>query len=214
MRRLSFALLLSLGLHLALLLVLMTFASQTPKTFAQSTPVSLRISTVIAQSEAPKYEVSPKEETQLEQHEPAPLKKLPQKEKSIKPVSHPIASTVLENNASSPVADASPLPPTTPQISESFSETPTYLDLHKNEIAQALQRAKSYPELARRRSIEGVVELSFTIKPTGEVEEVEATSKSQLLSSAAIESVFKAKAYFPLPLENVTIKVPIIYRLK
>ncbi|AOO66394.1 energy transducer TonB [Sulfurospirillum halorespirans] len=213
MRRLSFALLLSLGLHLALLLFLTIFTFEKPKTFAQSAPVSLRISTVISQSEAPKHEVSPQEET-LPPHESASLKKLPQKEKPIKPVSHHMASTVLENNASSPVADASPLPPTTPQISASSIETPTYLDLHKNEIAQALQRAKSYPELARRRSIEGVVEVSFTIKPTGEVEEVEATSQSQLLSSAAIESVHKAKGYFPIPLENVTIKVPIVYRLK
>jgi len=213
MRRLSFALLLSLGLHLGLLLFLTIFTFEKPKTLSQNTPVSLRISTVIAQSEAPKQELSPQEET-LPPHEPAPLKKLPQKEKPIKPVSHHMVSTVLDNNTSLPIADASPLPPTTPQISESSSETPTYLDLHKNEIAQALQRAKSYPELARRRSIEGVVELSFTIKPSGDVEEVEAISKSQLLSKAAIESVHKAKGYFPLPLENVTIKVPIVYRLK
>lgn len=212
MRRLSFALLLSLGLHLGLLLFLTIFTLEKPKTLSQNTPVSLRISTVIAQSEAPKQELSPQEET-LPPHEPAPLKKLPQKEKPSKPISLPSASTALENNASSPVADASPLPPTTPQISAPV-ETPTYLDLHKNEIAQALQRAKSYPELARRRSIEGVVEVSFTIKPTGEVEGVGAISQSQILSSAAIESVHKAKGYFPLPLENVTIKVPIVYRLK
>lgn len=213
MRRLSFALLLSLGLHFALLLFLMTLTLEKPKALTPSMPVSVRISTVIAQSEAPKQELNPQEET-LPPHELAPLKKLPQKEKPIKPISHHMASTALENNASLPIADASPLPPTTPQISEASSEIPTYLDLHKNEIAQALQRAKSYPELARRRSIEGVVELSFTIKPTGEVEGVEAISQSQLLSSAAIESVHKAKGYFPLPLENVTIKVPIVYRLK
>jgi len=213
MRRLSFALLLSLGLHLGLLLFLTIFTLEKPKTLSQNTPISLRISTVIAQNEAPKQELSPQEETPFEQHEPAPLKKLLQKEKPIKPVSHHIASTVLENNASSPVAEALPLPTTTPQISAP-AETPTYLELHKNEIAQALQRAKSYPELARKRSIEGVVEVSFTIKPTGEVEGVEAISQSQLLSSAAIESVHKAKGYFPLPLENVTIKVPIVYHLK
>lgn len=212
MRRLSFALLFSLGLHLGLLLFLTIFTFEKPKTLSQNTPVSLRISTVIAQSEAPKHERSPQEET-LAPHEPAPFKKLPQKAKPSKSVSLSSASTVLENNASSPIADASPLLPETPQISAPI-ETPTYLDLHKNEIAQALQRAKSYPELARRRSIEGVVELSFTIKPSGDVEEVEATSKSQLLSKAAIESVHKAKGYFPLPLENVTIKVPIIYHLK
>ncbi|KFL34649.1 MULTISPECIES: energy transducer TonB [unclassified Sulfurospirillum] len=213
MRRLSFALLLSLILHLGLLLFFMMFTPQKPKILAQSAPVSLRISTVIAQSEAPKHEVHQQEAIPPEQPEPAPLKKLPKKEKPSKPVSLPMANTALENNVSAPIADASPLLTPTPQ-SESHSETPSYLDLHKDEIAQALQRAKSYPELARRRSIEGVVEVSFIIKPTGEVEEVEAISKSQLLSKAAIESVHKAKGYFPLPLENVTIKVPIVYRLK
>jgi periplasmic protein TonB len=214
MRRLSFALLLSLGLHLALLLILMTLTLENPKTLSHSTPISLRISTVIAQSEAPKQEERQQEEPlPPKQYEPAPLKKLPQKEKPSKPISLPSASTVIDNNASSPVADASPLLSTTPQISAPV-ETPSYLDLHKDEIAQALQRAKSYPELARKRSIEGVVEVSFTIKPTGEVESVEATSKSQLLSNAAIESVHRAKSYFPLPLENVTIKVPIVYHLK
>jgi len=217
MRRLSFALLLSLALHLCVFAFFILGVPDKPISLAQRTPVSVHIRTVMSQREvAPtSASVSPNhEEPVVQAHQDKalpqkiPLKKIPSKPSALPP------TYAVENNVSAPLDDTSPSQTTVAEVSPPKTETPSYVALHKDEIAQALQRAKSYPELARKRSIEGVVEVSFTIKPTGEVESVEATSSSQLLSNAAIESVHKAKSYFPLPLENVTIKVPMIYHLK
>ena len=213
MKRTTLALLLSLALHLSLLAFLYKGIPENQQSLIQSTPISLQISTVVTHIEEPKSEPAAQEQTVP--REPEPSKNLPKKEKPKKPISRPLPQTSVENNASVPFVDASPSPTTASEtVHATTSETPSYLAQHKDEIIQALQRAKAYPELARKRSIEGVVEVSFTIKPTGEVEEVEATSSSKILSASAIESVHKAKVYFPHPLENVTIKIPINYILK
>lgn len=217
MRRTTFALLLSLMLHLSMLVFLYDGMAEKEKPSTPKRPVSLRINTVVAKIEEPEHHFSPtSDEVPLKEPLPqiarelAPLKKNPKKEKLSKPSS---VQVFADNNASLP--DEVTLLQTNPlEMSVSQAEKPSYLELHKDEIVEALQRAKSYPELARKRSIEGVVEVSFTIKPTGEVEDVDAISKSKLLSTAAIESVHKAKAHFPHPLENVTIKIPIIYIMK
>lgn len=217
MRRTSFALALSLGVHLLVGALLITFNAEQKSLVSPSSPVSLRISTVVKPNEAEQPKVIEAEPllTVMPPTHQSPLPKTPQKIKASKPAPLPLNTAVAENNTSSEMsheptlATASLEPPAPPK-----AEVPSYVALHKDAIAQALQRAKTYPELARKRSIEGVVEVSFTIKPTGEVDAVEATSKSPMLSSAAIECVHKAKHNFPLPLEDVTIKVPIVYVLK
>ena len=221
MKRTTLALLLSLALHLSLLAFLYDQTLEKQTSFVQTAPLSLHISTVVTHNEVPKSAVQPEQPTAQEQtlpplpHEPTPSKPIPQKKRASKPVSLFSAQTLAENNTSIPVSEALTSSTIASEInSVPAPEVPSYLALHKNEIIEALQRAKTYPELARKRSIQGVVEVSFTIKPTGEVEGVEATSSSKILSSSAIESVHKAKGYFPHPLENVTIKIPINYVLK
>lgn len=217
MRRTVFALSLSFALHLILFLFLYDWNVKDEYASTQSKPISLRISTVVAQKEEPKNNLIPSEEVMTSEpafhvpREVALLKKVPKKETASKPT---FVHTTLENNVSSPQLDAPAPHASIVKVSTIQTDTLSYLDAHKNEIIQALQKAKEYPERARKRSIEGVVEVSFTLKPTGEVEGVNAVSKSTILSAAAIECVHKAKAHFPLPFENITIKIPIIYVLK
>lgn len=217
MRRTSVAFTISLGLHLLVGALFITFRVEPKSLISQSSPVSLRISTVIKQSEAEQPKVIETEPlpTMVPLTPQSPLPKTAQKIKASKPAPLPLTSAKVEDNVSSEM----PHEPTLATASvekpiPSKAEVPSYVALHKDAIAQALQGAKTYPELARKRSIEGVVEVSFTIKPTGEVDALEATSKSPMLSTAAIECVHKAKKNFPLPLEDVTIKVPIVYVLK
>ena len=221
MRRTTLALLLSLVLHLSLLAFLYDRSLEKHVSLEQTTPLSLHISTVITHNEMPKSEAIPEQPIAHEQtvpplpNKPAPSKPISKKESASKPASLPLSQALVESNTSIPSVNTAP---SSTIASETNSvpapEAPSYLTLHKEEIIEALQRAKTYPELARKRSIQGVVEVRFTIKPTGEVEGVEAISSSKILSTSAIESVHKAKGYFPHPLENVTIKIPINYVLK
>lgn len=80
-------------------------------------------------------------------------------------------------------------------------------------IKAALDRARYYPRLARRRGIEGEVRLRFRISPAGEVEKVEILKGSghALLDSASIRTVYRAA---PLPYVEGWLEVPLSFVLQ
>ena len=77
-------------------------------------------------------------------------------------------------------------------------------------IRAALERAKTYPRLAREQGIEGVVYVRFKVLPSGDVGRVEITksSGSDILDSATIQTVYRSA---PLPRVSGWIDVPISY---
>lgn len=77
-------------------------------------------------------------------------------------------------------------------------------------IQAALERAKTYPRMARERGIEGVVHVRFRVLPSGSVERAEIikSSGSEILDSASIKTVYRAR---PLPRVSGWIDVPISY---
>ncbi len=79
-------------------------------------------------------------------------------------------------------------------------------------IASALERAKRYPVIAREQGIQGVVNLRFTLTPSGAVEKVEIVQSSgyAVLDDASIRTVYRAA---PLPYLAGWITVPIAYVL-
>ena len=81
------------------------------------------------------------------------------------------------------------------------------------QIQAALDRARYYPRLARRRGIEGEVRLRFRISPAGEVESVEILKGSghALLDSASIRTVYRAA---PLPYVEGWLEVPLSFVLQ
>lgn len=80
-------------------------------------------------------------------------------------------------------------------------------------IESAIERAKSYPRLARERGVEGVVRLRFMLKPSGAIEKIEVleSSGSDLLDTASVRAVSRAA---PMPYVNGWVEVPIAYVLK
>lgn len=224
MKRISFAFALSLVLHVGVITAFYVWMLETPTPQHERKVIHMRA--LIQPKEAPKNEPSPNELAMQTpppvQRETKPLQTAPQKkEKSPSKVSKPLPlpmSPVVsqESNASSSLEQHEPTPSPTPApiASAAPSSTPMYLELHGDEIRQAIEKEKEYPMLARRRSITGVVEMSFTLTPKGTIEEIQASSPSKILSSSALETLQKAKAFFPLPKENVTIKIPISYVMK
>ena len=80
-------------------------------------------------------------------------------------------------------------------------------------IRDAIERAKSYPPLAKRRNQEGTVVAEFSINAKGLPENVRVTRSSGfgLLDSAARETIVKAA---PFPVVDGSIEVPITFILK
>jgi len=79
-------------------------------------------------------------------------------------------------------------------------------------IQAALERAKTYPRIARERGIEGVVHVRLWMLHSGNVERVEITksSGSKILDAASVRTVYRAG---PLPYANGWIDVPIRYKI-
>lgn len=80
-------------------------------------------------------------------------------------------------------------------------------------ISAALEKAKSYPRLARERGLQGVVRVRFKLKPSGDVDRVEIakSSGSDVLDAASVKTVYRAS---PMPHVNGWLEVPMTYVLK
>ena len=80
-------------------------------------------------------------------------------------------------------------------------------------ISNAIEDAKTYPLMARRRGIEGTVYVSFRIGAEGEPTHIEILKSSghSILDAATMDVVRKAAPY---PYIESRIEVPIIYKLK
>jgi protein TonB len=80
-------------------------------------------------------------------------------------------------------------------------------------IRRQIERAKVYPETARRRHQEGTVELRFRIAVDGLVEAVEIVRSSghEILDESATQTIRRA---VPYPKFAGWIRVPLAYRLE
>jgi TonB family protein len=83
-----------------------------------------------------------------------------------------------------------------------------WLQLHS-----AIEKAKTYPRLARERGIEGKVLVRFKVLPTGDIEAVDVikSSGAQILDDASVRTVYRAA---PMPFVNGWVEVPMVYELK
>ena len=90
-----------------------------------------------------------------------------------------------------------------------------YMDENMQEIVRLLQENLYYPRSARRRGITGEVIVRFSLDTNGEVSFASVTSsKSEILSNAAIKTIEDLSGDFPKPKERLVLKLPINYNLK
>ena len=101
------------------------------------------------------------------------------------------------------------------QTKERKTPTQEYVDENLEKIIKLLQENLYYPRQARKRGIEGEVFVRFHLSVNAEVSRVEVlSSKSTLLSRAAIETIENISGKFPSPKESLTLSIPITYSLK
>ncbi len=82
-----------------------------------------------------------------------------------------------------------------------------------------MEKQKDYPLMARRRNIQGVVVLVFTIGSGGQIEgaRISRSSGQDLLDEAAQNTLRRVGKFPPFPAElnrqKLTIEVPLAFRL-
>lgn len=141
------------------------------------------------------------------------LKPLPAKKKNTSKKAHSLERS-SDMNVSVPHPEASSSTQETKAITSIVSDDTALPSIDFQKIAQAIEEMKEYPEKARKRNIEGVVNVTFVLTPSGEIESLESQSHSTLLANSAKETILKAKTLFPLPHTYTTIHIPIAYIIK
>ncbi len=105
-------------------------------------------------------------------------------------------------------------------VSESLDEGRSYQDKYREENLSAIREAilsyLRYPPVARRMGWEGTVRVRFTLTPEGKLEdlEVEESSGYRILDESALRAVLKASGSFPKPKREVTLVIPIVFKLE
>ncbi|MGE4471399.1 MAG: TonB family protein [Sulfuricurvum sp.] len=132
----------------------------------------------------------------------------------LKPVSgEPLHST------RNPVTDDSPHDvPTTHPTNESTKQNVSSDEINGatlGRIRLMIENALTYPAVARKLHLEGVVIVSFILKPSGIVEKAEilSTSGSSTLDNKAIQTVLSLSGDYPTLTKTVYLKIPIAFSL-
>lgn len=89
-----------------------------------------------------------------------------------------------------------------------------YIQENIAKIVKLLQDNLYYPRRARKRGISGEVIVKFTLSKDAVVHSIEViSSKSEILSRAAIKTIEDLSGKFPIPSEELILHVPINYSL-
>ncbi len=79
-----------------------------------------------------------------------------------------------------------------------------------------IENAITYPSIARKLRLEGVVLVTFILKSDGTVDEaqVKSTSGSNLLDTKAIQTILSLSGDYPSLGKTVELSIPIAFHLK
>ena len=80
-------------------------------------------------------------------------------------------------------------------------------------IKNQIQKNVKYSKRARKLNIQGEVIVQFCILKNGSITDIKALNGHKLLKKSTIEAIHKASSSFPRVSENITIRLPINYKL-
>lgn len=154
----------------------------------------------------------PKVEKVLKKIIPKPLT-VPIIKEEVKPIEEPqelyvepIKEEVVEVEEFIPVQSAE---------EKAMAQEQEYMDENIKKIVKLLSENLYYPRSARKRGIVGKVVVKFSLAHDATVSSVEIiSSKSEILSRAAIKTIEDLSGDFPKPHEELVLHVPINYELK
>lgn len=147
------------------------------------------------------------------------------------PQTTPMKQPSVSPEASAPLAmphTASSLPPSTSTLNDSPHLTPSTPEheLPRNSdnqiggaalghIRAMIENAITYPSIARKLRLEGVVLVTFTLKPDGTVDtaQVKSTSGSNVLDTKAIQTILSLSGDYPSLGKTFELSIPIAFNL-
>lgn len=129
---------------------------------------------------------------------PKPLK---HKKRKHKKVTKPVTKTIIKNKSDS---KAVPLQPHIPIYSQADKER------FLSRIRAKINQAKSYPRIAKKRHIEGIINVSFTITKNGNIANL-SVNGPKVFHTSAKKAVLNA---FPIDTTNAPVSLPLDIKLK
>jgi protein TonB len=163
----------------------------------------------------------PPEPEVTEAPEPPPKPEPPKPEKRAEKARQPEPETkpVREEQIPPPAAttaEAEKAPAAAEAVVGSVTD-PALIEQARQEYLRRLmaqiESHKHYPRAARRRGIQGDVEVSFTLKAAGKVEGIAAVGGHRLLNSAASDAVTAAQP-FPVPPDSIKLPWPVRFTMR
>lgn len=89
----------------------------------------------------------------------------------------------------------------------------TFLKKNLLLIKKHIQKHVKYSKRARKLSIQGIVLVEFKLLKDGSITNIRALDGHKMLRRSTIKAIKKASMYFPTVSKNITLKVPIEYKL-
>lgn len=80
-------------------------------------------------------------------------------------------------------------------------------------IKKHIQKHIKYSKRARKLSIQGIVLVEFKLLKDGSITNIRALDGHKMLRRSTIKAIKKASIYFPTVSKNITLKIPIEYKL-
>jgi protein TonB len=155
----------------------------------------------------PEPVVKPEKKIVKKQVNPEPVKR-PEPVKPQVAAAQPVASPIVEPD----VAEA--------DITSNSNDGDKDLirQMYKQQLLKTIAEHKYYPKRARRRHIEGRVEVGFVVMQDGVIENIRVADSSgeSVLDKAALDAIRRAGRFDPIPIElglsSWTFTVPLEYR--
>lgn len=155
----------------------------------------------------------------------SPVSTTPQKTPSLTPSVSPEASAPLAH-----ISTPTSTPPTLNGQNDSphLTSSPPEHELPRNTVSDnqiggaalghiraMIENAITYPSIARKLRLEGVVLVTFTLKSDGTVEaaHVKSTSGSNVLDDKAIQTILSLSGDYPMLGKTVELSIPIAFNL-
>ncbi len=191
------------------------------------------------QKSEPKPKLKPKPEPEPEQknapksvstpkpkliHQPAPPKPPAPKVHKTPAAPHPTASAprMQPSTEQQPEKQAESAPPQNPAPAD--GPTPDERDQirlqYQSALAEAIEREKFYPSLARRLNQQGLIRVGFTVLADGRITNIHLVepSAATALNQGAIKAIKRVGQFKPIPpalgMQSMDLNISLIYKLR
>lgn len=140
---------------------------------------------------------------------------------SVPAVSPEISSSAQQQPKATPIKSSNDSPHISPMTSDK--------EVHKNQITEnqiggaalghirsLIENAITYPSIARKLRLEGIVLVTFILKPNGTVDtvKVKSSSGSNILDTKAIQTILNLSGDYPALGKTFELSIPIAFHLQ